>query len=80
ELGRVLYVQRLRATVFGDLGRGNDFRGVATGYNYRNAGVDVLALFNVLRLRTPLEGGVRLTYRGAVGQWLIEPLAFSLRL
>ena len=80
ELGRVLYVQRLRATVFGDLAQGNDFRGAAARYTYRNAGVDVLALFNVLRLRTPLEGGVRLTYRGAVGQWLIEPLAFSLRL
>ena len=80
ELGRVLYVQRLRATAFGDLARGNDFRGAAARYTYRNAGVDVLALFNVLRLRTPLEGGVRVTYRGAVGQWLIEPLAFSLRL
>jgi hypothetical protein len=80
ELGRVLYVQRLRATVFGDLAQGNDFRGTALRYNYRNAGVDVLALFNVLRLRTPLEGGVRVTYRGAVGQWLVEPLAFSLRL
>ena len=80
ELGRVLYVQRLRATVFGDLARGNDFRGTAFSYTYRNAGVDVLALFNVLHLRTPLEGGVRVTYRGAVGQWLVEPLAFSLRL
>ncbi|MET4074651.1 hypothetical protein [Hymenobacter sp. UYCo722] len=80
ELGRVLYVQRLRATAFGDLARGTGFRGAAATYTYRNAGVDVLALFNVLRLRTPLEGGVRVTYRGAVGQWLIEPLAFSLRL
>ena len=80
ELGRVLYVQRLRATAFGDLAQGNDFRGTALRYNYRNAGLDVLALFNVLRLRTPLEAGVRATYRGAVGQWLIEPLAFSLRL
>ena len=80
ELGRVLYVQRLRAAAFGDVAQGNDFRGLATRYTYRNAGVDVLALFNVLRLRTPLEGGVRVTYRGAVGQWLVEPLAFSLRL
>ena len=80
ELGRVLYVQRLRATGFGDLARGNDFRGTAARYTYRNVGVDVLALFNVLRLRTPLEGGVRITYRGAAGAWLVEPLAFSLRL
>ena len=80
ELGRVLYVQRLRAVAFGDLAQGTGFRGAAARYNYRNAGIDVLALFNVLRLRTPLEGGVRVTYRGAVGQWLVEPLAFSLRL
>jgi hypothetical protein len=80
ELGRVLYVQRLRATMFGDLARGTGFRGAAASYTYRNAGLDLLALFNVLRLRTPLEGGVRVTYRGAVGQWLVEPLAFSLRL
>ena len=80
ELGRMLYVQRLRAAVFGDLAQGNDFRGAAARYTYRNAGIDVLALFNVLHLRTPLEGGVRVTYRGAVGRWLIEPLAFSLRL
>ena len=80
ELGRVLYVQRLRAAVFGDLAQGNDSRGTAFSYTYRNAGVDLLALFNVLHLRTPLEGGVRVTYRGAVGQWLVEPLAFSLRL
>jgi hypothetical protein len=80
ELGRVLYVQRLRATLFGDLARGNDFRGAATQYTYRNAGADLLVLFNVLRLRTPIEAGVRATYRGAVGQWLVEPLAFSLRL
>ncbi|MDQ2771320.1 MAG: hypothetical protein M3Y54_12560 [Bacteroidota bacterium] len=80
ELGRLLYVQRLRADVFGDLGRGTDSHGVAGTYTYRNAGADLLVLFNVLRLRTPLEGGVRVTYRGAVGQWLVEPLAFSLRL
>ena len=54
--------------------------GQAARYTYRNAGADLLVLFNLLRLRTPLEGGVRVTYRGAVGQWLVEPLAFSLRL
>ncbi len=80
ELGRLLYVQRLRATVFGDLAQGTDSHGQAARYTYRNAGADLLVLFNVLRLRTPLEGGVRVTYRGAVGQWLVEPLAFSLRL
>ncbi|WP_226163084.1 TolB family protein [Hymenobacter terricola] len=80
ELGRLLYVQRLRADVFGDVAQGNDFRGAAAQLNYRNAGVDALVLFNVLRLRTPIEAGVRVVYRGAVGAWVVEPLAFSLRL
>ena len=80
EVGRLLYVQRLRATLFGDVAQGTDLHGQAARYTYRNAGADLLVLFNVLRLRTPLEGGVRVTYRGAVGQWLVEPLAFSLRL
>lgn len=79
-LGRVLYVQRLRAAVFGDWAQGNDFRGAAFQYRYRNAGVDAQVLFNVLHLRTPVEAGVRVVYRGAVGAWVVEPLAFSLRL
>ena len=80
ELGRLLYVQRLRAVVFGDVAQGNDFRGTAARLNYRNVGADVLLLFNVLRLRTPVEAGVRVVYRGAVGAWVVEPLAFSIRL
>ena len=80
ELGRLLYVQRLRATVFGDFAQGNDFRGTAAQLTYRNVGADVLVLFNVLRLRTPVEAGVRVVYRSAVQQWVVEPLAFSLRL
>ncbi|WP_216690344.1 hypothetical protein [Hymenobacter siberiensis] len=80
ELGRLLYVQRLRATVFGDVAQGNDYRGTAAHLNYRNAGADLLLLFNLLRLRTPIEAGVRVVYRGAVGAWVVEPLAFSIRL
>ncbi|MDO7854693.1 hypothetical protein [Hymenobacter convexus] len=80
ELGRWLYIQRLRAAFFGDIAQGNDARGFAAQLNYRNMGVDALVLFNVLRLRTPVEAGVRATYRSNTGQWLIEPLAFSLRL
>ncbi|MBO2010645.1 TolB family protein [Hymenobacter negativus] len=79
-LGRWLYVQRLRAAVFADFAQGNDFRGADYQYRYRNAGMDALVLFNVLRLRTPVEAGVRVVYRGAVGTWVVEPLAFSLRL
>ncbi|GAA3986368.1 hypothetical protein [Hymenobacter antarcticus] len=80
ELGRLLYVQRLRATVFGDVARGNDFRGRAAQLRYRNVGLDALVLFNVLRLRTPIEAGVRVVYRAEVGTWVVEPLAFDIRL
>ena len=80
ELGRLLYVQRLRATVFGDVAQGNDFRGMNGQLRYRNVGLDALVLFNVLRLRTPIEAGVRVVYRAALGTWVVEPLAFDIRL
>jgi hypothetical protein len=78
ELGRVLYVQRLRAAVFGDVAQGQS-RGSASNRDYRNVGVDALVLFNVLRLRTPFEAGVRVVYRTMLRQWAVEPLAFDIR-
>ena len=80
ELGRLLYVQRLRATAFGDVAQGNDFRGRPAQLRYRNVGIDALVLFNVLRLRTPIEAGVRVVYRAELGTWVVEPLAFDIRL
>ncbi|ALW84086.1 hypothetical protein AUC43_02605 [Hymenobacter sedentarius] len=80
ELGRLLYVQRLRATFFGDVARGNDIRGTIGQQNYRNVGVDALVLFNVLRLRTPIEAGVRVVYSSTLRQMVVEPLAFDIRL
>ena len=80
QLGRLLYVQRLRATVFGDVAQGNGFRGSADQISYRNVGLDALVLFNVLRLRTPIEAGARVVYRSNLRQWVVEPLAFDIRL
>ena len=80
QLGRLLYVQRLRATAFADLAQGNDVRGASAQLKYRNVGLDVLVLFNVLRLRTPIEAGVRVVYNTTVQQWVVEPLAFDIRL
>ena len=80
EVGRLLYVQRLRAAFFGDIAQGNDFRGVAGQLNYRNVGVDALVLFNVLHLRTPIEAGVRVVYNTVLQQWVVQPLAFDIRL
>lgn len=80
ELGRWLYVQRLRATVFADIAQGDDVRGASAQLKYRNVGVDALVLFNVLHLRTPIEAGVRVVYNTTVQQWVVEPLAFDIRL
>ncbi|MBF9236338.1 hypothetical protein I2I05_02915 [Hymenobacter sp. BT683] len=82
EVGRWLYVQRLRAAVFGDVGRGVNRlnTGERIYRNYRNVGFDALVQFNVLRLRTPFEAGVRVVYNPVVGQWVVEPLAFDIRL
>jgi len=80
ELGRLLYVQRLRATAFADVAQGTDSHGLALQQTYRNVGVDALVLFNVLRLRTPIEAGLRVVYRSAQRQWVVEPLAFEIRL
>ena len=80
ELGRWLYVQRLRATVFGDVARGQDVRGRSARLDYRNVGIDALVQFNVLRLRTPVEAGVRVVYSTLLRQWVVEPLAFDIRL
>jgi len=80
-LGRWLYVQRLRATAFADVAHGEVQLPTGLGtLNYRNAGLDVSVLFNVLRLRTPIEAGVRAVYSSLQQQWVVEPLAFSLRL
>jgi hypothetical protein len=86
-LGRVLYVQRFRATAFLDLARG-DLRLPATMQtpaftyyqNFRNVGADFLALFNVFHLRTPVEAGVRVAYSSYLGRVVVQPLAFSVRL
>jgi len=81
SLGRWLYVQRLRATLFGDAARGTVLTNTGLlRVDYRNAGADLLVQFNVLRLRTPVEAGLRVTYSSQLRDLVVEPLAFSLRL
>ncbi|MBJ6110653.1 hypothetical protein JAO73_16640 [Hymenobacter sp. BT523] len=80
ELGRLLYIQRLRATVFGDVAQGRAIRGINVGLDYQNVGFDALVQFNVLRLRTPIEGGVRVVYSSVQRQWVVQALAFDIRL
>jgi hypothetical protein len=85
--GRVLYVQRFRATAFLDLAQGSLLLPSTTQtpaftyhQNFRNVGADFLALFNVFHLRTPIEAGVRVAYSSYLGRVVVQPLAFSVRL
>jgi hypothetical protein len=48
--------------------------------NFRNGGVDIMALFNVFHLRTPVEAGVRVAYSSYLQQVVVQPLAFNVRL
>ena len=79
SLGRWLYVQRIRANGFLDVAQGRSV-GISGERDYRNVGLDTSVLFNVLRLRTPLEVGVRVVANTYTQEVIVEPLAFSIRL
>ncbi|MGI4871421.1 MAG: hypothetical protein ACRYFX_09620 [Janthinobacterium lividum] len=84
-LGRVLYVQRLRANLFGDIARGDillNTQPVPTRFyqDFRNVGADLLVFFNVFHLRTPVEAGVRIAYSSYRQAVVVQPIAFSVRL
>ena len=74
-LGRVLYVQRLKANVFLDGVRGESG---PLRRSYHSTGFDVSAVFNPLRLRTPLEVGVRTVYDSYYRRWEILPLMLNI--
>ena len=90
SVGRVLYVQRLRADLFADVARGSSLvttvpvngppvRTRAT-QDFRNGGADLLVLFNVFHLRTPVEAGVRIAYSSYLQRVVVQTLAFNVRL
>ncbi|MDU0369635.1 hypothetical protein ACFPAF_04450 [Hymenobacter endophyticus] len=74
ELGRVLYVQRLKANVFAD---GVRAQSGTLRRNYYSTGFDVSAVFNPLRLRTPLEVGLRTVYNSYYRVWELQPLVLN---
>lgn len=90
SVGRVLYVQRLRATAFGDFAQGSSLVNLRTTTGqlvptrvfreYQNYGADFMVLFNVFHLRTPAEAGVRVAYSSYQQAWVVQPLAFNVRL
>ncbi|OGX90838.1 hypothetical protein [Hymenobacter coccineus] len=89
SVGRVLYVQRLRADLFADVARGSSLVTIPVNgvpvrtrayQDFRNGGADLLALFNVFHLRTPVEAGVRIAYSSYLQRVVVQTLAFNVRL
>ncbi|RTQ49655.1 hypothetical protein EJV47_12620 [Hymenobacter gummosus] len=76
-LGRWLYVQRLKGSAFGDVARGRNL-GSPTTRDFRTAGGSVSVVFNVLRLRTPLQTGVRVLRNFTTGEWQVDPLVLDI--
>jgi len=49
-----------------------------TNRRYQTTGLDVSVVFNVLRLRTPFEAGVRTIYNLTTREWLVQPLVIDI--
>ncbi|GAB3275747.1 hypothetical protein GCM10027347_49230 [Larkinella harenae] len=82
-LGRWLYIQRVKAAGFYDFAQGErEVRVNGQSWvqfdQYHTAGLDVSFVFNVMRLRTPFEVGVRTLYNFQTRQPLVQPLVIGL--
>ncbi|GAB3712086.1 hypothetical protein GCM10027592_50280 [Spirosoma flavus] len=89
SIGRLLYVQRIKAAGFYDRAQGQsvtdirDIYGRLRGtenqqHTYQSTGVDVSFVFNVLRLQTPFEAGFRTIYNLSTREWLVQPLVVDI--
>ena len=77
SLGRLLYVQRIKAAGFVDGAIGQNAVDGRTA-TYRTTGFDVSFVFNVLRFRTPFEAGLRTIYNLNTGEWIVQPLVIDI--
>ncbi|GAB3989040.1 hypothetical protein GCM10028807_13040 [Spirosoma daeguense] len=89
SIGRLLYVQRIKAGAFYDRAQGQsvvdvrDVYGRLRGYEtlrhtYHSTGIDVSFVFNVLRLQSPFEAGFRTIYNPSTREWLVQPLVIDI--
>ncbi|GAB4016556.1 hypothetical protein GCM10028773_10070 [Spirosoma koreense] len=89
SLGRLLYVQRIKAAGFYDQADGKSLAEVRDGANrllgyqtqhrsFQTTGLDVSFVFNTLRLRTSFEAGFRGIYNLTTRQWLLQPLVIDI--
>ncbi|KUG08139.1 hypothetical protein ASU33_08055 [Solirubrum puertoriconensis] len=78
-LGRWLYVQRFTGSGFADWAHGRNVEGRFVGSRtYQNLGLSATVVFNVLRLRTPIETGLRYVYDTRTGNWVLQPLVLDI--
>jgi hypothetical protein len=83
SIGRWIYIQRVKATGFYDFAQGES-RVQVQGQSrtvtdqYYTTGLDLSFVFNIMRLRTPFEAGVRTIYNLKSGEWLVQPLVIGI--
>lgn len=89
SLTKLLYIQRIKGNLFTDYARGSlnqlqlDNRGTITAVLPRSSydwtvGGDISFVFNPLRLRVPLELGLRAIYDIRRQQFLVQPLVIDI--
>jgi hypothetical protein len=77
NLGRILYVTRLKGNLFGDLGIGRD-KLAKTPQNFHSFGVDLSAQFHALRFSDGFELGIRAMYVSERNSWVFVPLVIDI--
>lgn len=83
-LGRLAYIQRVKAMLFTDYASLQSRVPTATRSittltgDAWTAGVDVSFVFNVLRLRTPFEAGIRTIRNIRTGELIVQPLVIDI--
>ena len=77
NIGRLIYITRLKGNVFADWGIGQDNLS-PTKQSFQSFGVDLSAQFHALRFYEGFELGVRAMYLSASKSWAFVPLVIDI--
>lgn len=77
NLGRILYVTRLKGNLFADFGIGKD-NSESSKQSFHTLGVDLSAQFHVLRFSEGFELGVRAMFLSESKTWAFVPLVIDI--
>lgn len=77
NIGRLVYVSRIKGNVFGDLGIGKDNL-EGTTQSFHAFGVDLSAQFHAFRFSQGFELGIRTMYVSETNSWAIVPLVIDI--